>query len=120
MKRHETPPTHSMTADHRLMFCTCPDEATAGRIGEALVEERLAACANLLPGITSIYRWEGQIQRDPEVLLLIKTTTERVGALTERLRALHPYEIPEIIAVPVTEGLPDYLSWVTTCTDHND
>ena len=109
-----------MTADCRLIFCTCPDERTAGRMAEALVDERLAACANLLPGITSIYRWEGQIQRDPEVLLLIKTTTERVAALTERLRALHPYEIPEIIAVPVTEGLPDYLSWVTTCTDKND
>jgi periplasmic divalent cation tolerance protein len=109
-----------MTADHRLIFCTCPDEATAVRIAESLVDERLAACANLLPGITSIYRWEGQIQRDPEVLLLIKTTRERVAALTERLRALHPYEIPEIIAVPVTEGLPDYLSWVTTCTDQNN
>jgi periplasmic divalent cation tolerance protein len=109
-----------MTADHRLIFCTCPDETTAGGIAEALVDERLAACANLLPGITSIYRWEGQIQRDPEVLLLIKTTRDRVSALTERLRVLHPYEIPEIIAVPVTEGLPDYLSWVTTCTDHHD
>ncbi|EGV16654.1 divalent-cation tolerance protein CutA [Thiocapsa marina] len=109
-----------MTADYRLIFCTCPDEATAGHIAESLVDERLAACANLLAGITSIYRWKGQIQRDPEVLLLIKTTTERVAALTERLRALHPYEIPEIIAVPVTEGLPDYLSWITTCTDHND
>jgi periplasmic divalent cation tolerance protein len=109
-----------MTADYRLIFCTCPDEAMAGRIAEALVHERLAACANLLPGITSIYCWEGQIQRDPEVLLLIKTTRERVAALTERLRALHPYAIPEIIAVPVTEGLPHYLSWVTTCTDHND
>jgi periplasmic divalent cation tolerance protein len=112
------PPSRRMTADHRLIFCTCPDEATAGRIAEALVDERLAACANLLPGITSIYRWEGRIQRDAEVLLLIKTTRERVAALTER--ALHPYAIPEIIAVPVTEGLPDYLSWVTTCTDHND
>jgi periplasmic divalent cation tolerance protein len=109
-----------MTADHRLIFSTCPDMATAERIAEALVHERLAACASLLPGITSIYRWEGQIQRDPEVLLLMKTTTERVAALSERLRALHPYAIPEIIAVPVTEGLPDYLSWVTTCTDHND
>ncbi len=109
-----------MTAHHSLIFCTCPDAAVAGRIAEALVEERLAACVNLLPGITSIYRWNGAVQRDPEVLALIKTTSERVAALTVRLRELHPYAIPEIIAVPIIEGLPDYLSWVTTCTDHND
>lgn len=109
-----------MTAHYSLIFCTCPDAAVAGRIAEALVEERLAACVNLLPGITSIYRWNGAVQRDPEVLALIKTTSERVAALTVRLRELHPYAIPEIIAVPIIEGLPDYLSWVTTCTDHND
>jgi periplasmic divalent cation tolerance protein len=109
-----------MTAHHSLIFCTCPDAAVAGRIAEALVEERLAACVNLLPGITSIYRWNGAVQRDPEVLALIKTTSERVAALTVRLRELHPYAIPEIIAVPIIEGLPDYLSWVTTCTDDND
>ncbi len=106
-----------MTAHHHLMFCTCPDVTTAGRIAEALVAEQFAACVNLVPGITSIYRWEGQIQRDAEVLILIKTTSERVAALTERLRALHPYAIPEIIAVPITEGLHDYLSWVTICTN---
>lgn len=109
-----------MTAYHSLIFCTCPDAAVAGRIAETLVEERLAACVNLLPGITSIYRWDGAVQRDPEVLLLIKTTSERVATLTDRLRELHPYAIPEIIAVPIIDGLPDYLSWVTTCTDHND
>lgn len=106
-----------MTAHHRLILCTCPDAASAGHIAETLVAEQLAACVNLVPGITSIYRWEGQIQRDAEVMLLMKTTSERVAALTERLRALHPYAIPEIIAVPITEGLPDYLSWVTTCTN---
>jgi periplasmic divalent cation tolerance protein len=109
-----------MTADYRLMFCTCPDEATAQAIAETLVGERLAACANLVPGIRSIYRWEGQIQRDSEVLLLIKTAAGRVPALTDRLRELHPYEIPEIISVPIAEGLPDYLSWITTCTDHDN
>jgi periplasmic divalent cation tolerance protein len=109
-----------MTADYRLMFCTCPDEATAQAIAETLVGERLAACANLVPGIRSIYRWEGQIQRDSEVLLLIKTAAGRVPALTDRLRGLHPYEVPEIISVPITEGLPDYLSWITTCTDHDN
>jgi periplasmic divalent cation tolerance protein len=109
-----------MTASHRLVFCTCPDEAIAQRIGDVLVEERLAACVSLMPGVTSIYRWDGQIHRDPEVLVLIKTIEARVAALTERLRELHPYEVPEIIAVPITEGLPDYLSWITTCTKNND
>jgi periplasmic divalent cation tolerance protein len=109
-----------MSTGHRLIFCTCPDEACATRIAEALVEERLAACVNLIPAVTSIYRWEGRLQQDREILTLIKTTDGRLPALTERLRALHPYAIPEIIAVPITDGLPDYLSWVTTCTNHND
>lgn len=108
-----------MTPTHRLVFCTCPDEATALRIAEDLVRERLAACVNLTPDITSIYLWEGRMQRDREVLALIKTRGERVAALTERLRQLHPYAVPEIIAVPITEGLPDYLSWVTTCTNND-
>jgi periplasmic divalent cation tolerance protein len=109
-----------MDAEHALVFCTCPDEQSATRIAEALVDERLAACVNLLPGVTSLYRWEGQMQRDREVLALIKTTGARLALLTERLRALHPYQIPEIIAVPITAGLPDYLSWVTTCTNNTD
>jgi periplasmic divalent cation tolerance protein len=109
-----------MTASHRLMFCTCPDEAIAQTIGDTLINERLAACVSLMPGITSIFHWDGQIQRDREVLILIKTIEARASALTERLRELHPYEVPEIIAVPITEGLPDYLSWITKCTKDND
>ncbi len=105
-----------MTDDYRLVFCTCPDAESATRIAEGLVGERLAACVNLVPGLTSIYRWQGTIQRDQEVLLLIKTTAERLPALTATLRGLHPYEVPEIIALPIAEGLPDYLNWVTTCT----
>ena len=105
---------------HRILFCSCPDAPTAEELATTLVEERLAACVNLLPGITSVYRWEGGIQHDPEVLLLIKTTATRVPELMARLRVRHPYELPEIIAVPVTEGLPEYLSWVTTCTKNND
>lgn len=105
-----------MHANHRLLFCTCPDHPTALTLAEPLVSERLAACVSLLPGITSVYRWEGEIHRDAEVLLMIKTTLDCVEPLTERLRQLHPYEVPEIIAVPITEGLADYLSWITTCT----
>jgi periplasmic divalent cation tolerance protein len=105
-----------MPSEACLLFCTCPDEVAASAIAERLVEERLAACVNRLPGIHSVYRWQGAIERDTEVLLLIKTARSRVDALTARLRELHPYEVPEIIAVSVTQGLPDYLNWVTQCT----
>lgn len=103
-------------SEHRLVLCTCPDQDTALAIGGRLVEERLAACVSLVPGLTSIYRWQGAIQRDPEVLLLIKTTSVRFDVLSETLSRLHPYDVPEIIALPITAGSPDYLSWVTTCT----
>jgi periplasmic divalent cation tolerance protein len=106
--------------DYRLVFCTCPDQETAARIAERLVGDRLAACVNLLPGLTSIYRWQGEVQREAEVLLLIKTVTARLPALTAALRELHPYALPEIIALPITDGLPDYLTWVTTCTQADD
>ncbi|MBB3345428.1 divalent-cation tolerance protein CutA [Luteimonas sp. RC10] len=91
---------------------TCPDNATAQHIARALVEARLAACVNLVPGVTSIYRWQGQVQSDAEVLLVIKTTADRLEALTERLRALHPYDTPALVALPVAGGLTDYLRWV--------
>ncbi|AFL73126.1 divalent-cation tolerance protein CutA [Thiocystis violascens] len=109
-----------MNARHRLLFCACPDRETALALAERLVEERLAACVNLLPGVTSVYRWEGELQRESEVLLLIKTVRERVDPVIARLRQLHPYEVPEMIAVPITEGLDDYLSWVTTCANEPD
>lgn len=98
--------------DVLLALCTCPDEATAARIARVLVEERLAACVNRLPGVRSTYRWQGAVHDDAEVLLLIKTTRGRLPALRERLPALHPYELPELIAVEVTGGLPAYLDWV--------
>lgn len=109
-----------MHSSHRLMLCTCPDRETALRLAETLVEERLAACVSLLPGLTSVYRWEGQIHRDTETLLLVKTTLPRVERLIERVSELHPYEVPEIIAIPVTEGLSHYLSWIDTCTLERD
>ncbi|MCE3004224.1 MAG: divalent-cation tolerance protein CutA [Xanthomonadaceae bacterium] len=98
--------------DVLLAFCTCPDEATAARIARALVDERLASCVNRLPGVRSTYRWQGAVHDDAEVLLLIKTTRARLPALRERLPALHPYELPELIAVEVAGGLPAYLDWV--------
>jgi periplasmic divalent cation tolerance protein len=91
---------------------TCPDTATAERIAETLVGEGLAACVNLVPGVISIYRWQGVVERSAEVLLVVKTTEGGFAALRERLIALHPYELPELIAVPVNLGLAAYLEWV--------
>ena len=102
-------------------YCTCPDLAGAERLAEALVGERLAACVNVLPGVRSVYRWQGTVERADEVLLLIKTTRERLDALAARVRALHPYELPELLAVEAAGGLPDYLDWVaaeTRVADH--
>ena len=84
------------------------------------MNERLAACVSLLPDMTSIYRWQGELQREPEALLLIKSTQERFEALAARVRQLHPYEVPELIAIPIVAGLPDYLNWITTCTQPQD
>lgn len=99
-----------------VCFCTCPDADTARRIADALVQERLAACVNIVPGVQSVYRWEGAIQRDDEVLLLIKTVQDRLQALQARVLALHPAELPELVAVEVAGGLAAYLDWVAECS----
>jgi periplasmic divalent cation tolerance protein len=99
-----------------VVLCTCPDEATATGIATALLAEELAACVNCVAGIRSIYRWEGQIRDDTEVLLVIKTSAARYGALETLVRARHPYELPEIIALPVVAGARDYLDWIGQAT----
>jgi periplasmic divalent cation tolerance protein len=99
-----------------VVLCTCPDEASAERIASVLVEERLAACVNRVPGISSTYRWQGKVDRARECLLLIKTTSERFDALRERIVALHPYELPEVIAVDIALGHAPYLAWIATET----
>lgn len=104
----------------RLVLSTCPDPQTADALASALVEERLAACVNVLPGVKSTYRWKGEVARDEEVLLLIKTTADRQEALVERLRALHPYELPEAVAVEAVGGLAAYLAWVAEQTRDDD
>lgn len=96
----------------RLVLCTCPDPASAERIATVLVEERLAACASLLPGIRSVYRWQGAVERAEETQLLVKTAADRLDALVARLHSLHPYELPEIIAVDIIGGLRPYLAWI--------
>jgi periplasmic divalent cation tolerance protein len=99
----------------RMVFCTCPDSATAERLAGMLVEERLAACVNLLHGARSIYRWQEKVESATETLMVIKTTAAVYSALASRLAEEHPYEIPEIIALQVADGLPGYLEWVNSC-----
>jgi periplasmic divalent cation tolerance protein len=100
----------------QLLFCTCPDAPTAERIAEALVDRRLAACVNIVPGITSIYRWQEAVERSNEQLLLIKSASERYDQLEAAVRELHPYELPELIAVEAAGGLPPYLAWIVEST----
>lgn len=99
-----------------LVFTNLPDRASAERLADLLVERRLAACVNILAPCRSVYRWQGAVQHDEEHPMLMKTTAERYGALEQALREGHPYELPEIIAVPVESGLPAYLDWVTAET----
>lgn len=101
-------------------LCTCPDAATAARIAEALVGERLAACVNVLPGVESVYRWEGRVVRAEEVLLVVKTVRAHLDALTARVVELHPYELPEVVALEIAGGLPGYLAWIADATRIGD
>lgn len=95
-----------------LILTNAPDKATGHAIARSLVEQKLAACVNLLPEVRSVYRWQGAIEEAEEITMLIKSTPERYAELETAIRRAHPYEIPEIIAVPVTAGLPEYLGWV--------
>ena len=97
-----------------VAFAACPNAETADRIARALVSEGLAACVNRLEGVRSTYFWDGRLQDEAEILLMIKTTAGRLAALTERLRALHPYELPELVAIPAAGGNEAYLEWVRT------
>lgn len=99
-----------------LVLTNCPDETTANAIALALVEEKLAACVNILPRVQSIYRWQGAVESASEIPLLIKSTVGRYAELEAAIRARHPYEVPEIIALPIMQGLPAYLNWVATET----
>jgi periplasmic divalent cation tolerance protein len=99
-----------------VVFTNLPDKATAERIAEALVTGEVAACVNILAECSSVYRWKGKTEHASEVPLIIKTTTAAYPRLEYELRKLHPYEVPEIIALPVSAGLPAYLNWVVTET----
>jgi periplasmic divalent cation tolerance protein len=95
-----------------LVLTNLPDLASAEKLAAALVELRLAACVNVLAPCRSVYRWQGAVQKEEEHPVLIKTTRERYAALEAAIRAAHPYELPEIVAVPIERGLPGYLQWV--------
>jgi periplasmic divalent cation tolerance protein len=95
-----------------VVLCACPDDPTAERIARELIGGRLAACVNRLTAVRSTYRWQGAVHDEPETLLIIKTTRSRYEALEMRLKALHPYEVPEIIALPILAGAAPYLAWL--------
>ena len=97
---------------HLVVLSTVAKAEDAERIGRALVERGLAACVNVLPAVTSIYRWKGKLEREEERLLLIKTRADRFAALRDALVALHPYEVPEVLALPVADGHAPYLEWL--------
>ena len=103
-------------ADAYLVITNLPDRDSAGRLGHALIEKRLAACVNILSPCRSVYRWQGTTEDAEEVPMLIKTTRERYAALEAAIRSGHPYELPEIIAVPIAAGLPAYLDWLDSET----
>jgi periplasmic divalent cation tolerance protein len=96
----------------RIVFCSCPDANTAAQLARTLVDERLAACVNVIGGVVSTYRWQETVHVDDEVMLLIKTTADRLEAMRMRLTALHPYEVPEILAVEPVEAAPAYAAWL--------
>ena len=98
--------------DAVVVLVTAPSADLAAAIARAVVEEKLAACGNVLPGVRSIYRWEGKVQDEPEALLILKTQRKRFAELRDRVLALHPYEVPEVIALPVEAGSDAYLDWI--------
>jgi len=103
-----------------VVLSTAPDVETAERLARAVLEAQLAACVTRVPGVTSLFRWEGEVEESDEVLLLIKTHAERAPVLTRMLSELHPYEVPEILVLPVAAGLGAYLDWVRKATEVGD
>ncbi len=102
--------------DTVVVLVTTPSTEKAAEIARALVEEKLAACGNVVPAIRSIYRWEGKVQEDQEALLVLKAPRERFQELRDRVVALHPYQVPEVVALPIEMGHEPYLAWIAQST----
>ncbi|WP_020482572.1 divalent-cation tolerance protein CutA [Methylomonas sp. MK1] len=100
---------------YQLILCTCPDVEVADKLAGALITQKLAACVNILPGVRSVYEWQGKIEAAQEHLLLIKSHQDRYAAIEATLKSLHPYQLPEIIAVAIESGSLDYLKWIDSC-----
>lgn len=98
-----------------VTFCTCPDKDSAENIARQLVTDGLAGCVNIIPSLTSVYRWEGEIESADECLLLIKSAPEAYQKIEAAILAAHPYDLPEIIALPSTQALPEYVKWIHSC-----
>jgi len=99
-------------ADFQIVLSTCGDRETAERIAHRLVEQRLAACVNILPGVQSVYRWQGAVQSEPEVLMLIKTKAALIQEVQSTIAGLHSYEVPEFLVLPISGGSEAYLAWL--------
>lgn len=106
-------------SDHALVICSCPDSGAADSIARHLVGEKLAACVNQIRNVNSTYEWQGELQSSDEILLVIKTRPTAYPKLEAAIRKMHPYELPEVIMVPITAGLPEYLAWIDTQTTKN-
>jgi periplasmic divalent cation tolerance protein len=101
---------------YRVVLVTCASVAEARKIGRSAVEKKLAACANIVPGVESIYRWKGRVERAREVLVLMKTTANRLSQLEREVRRMHSYDLPEFIVLPIVAGSQDYLAWIGAST----
>lgn len=100
---------------YQLILCTCPDAEVADKLSRELISQKLAACVNILPGVRSVYEWQGELETAQEHLLLIKSHQDRYAAIEATLKSLHPYQLPEIIAVAIERGSLDYLKWIDSC-----
>lgn len=106
--------------EYIVVFITTPNEEEAAKIGRALVEEMLAACVNVVRSVRSIYRWQGKIEDEAEALMVVKTRLALFDRLSQRVRALHSYSVPEIIAFPIRQGSPEYLKWLADATSEGE
>ena len=108
----QTARTEPKSTEYCIVLCTCPDQDSANELAAMLVKNKLAACVNILPGLTSVYEWKGNIEKSQELLLIVKTKSTAFQTVVNAILDRHPYELPEIISIPINNGLANYLSWI--------